>query len=134
MIKTSNKTVLFLKSPEGYPILGEHLAFVESTELDQELSENEVLTRNIYVSVDPCRLFSLSIFLFFFFFTNRLFDSLCCCSTLFSISIYIVLRGRMAPMPNGFTVGKPINSLAVGEVVTSRNPKFPVGSIVVGYL
>ncbi|KAF8939719.1 hypothetical protein BGZ58_008908 [Dissophora ornata] len=98
MVKASNRAVLFLKTPEGFPVPGEHLAFVEAIDLDQELNENEVLTRNIYISVDP------------------------------------YVRGRMTPMPTSFTAGKPIDSLAVGEVVASRNPKFPVGSIVAGYL
>ncbi|KAF9358055.1 hypothetical protein BGX26_002576 [Mortierella sp. AD094] len=52
MVKLSNKSVVLLQSPEEYPIPGVHLG-VESKELDDELSEGELLTRNLYISLDP---------------------------------------------------------------------------------
>lgn len=61
MVKTNNKAVVFLKSPEEYPVPGEHFAFVDARESDLELNEDEVLTRNIYISLDPCKLFNFSL-------------------------------------------------------------------------
>ncbi|KAF8931569.1 putative zinc-type alcohol dehydrogenase-like protein PB24D3.08c [Dissophora ornata] len=53
MVKSSNKAIVFLKTPDKYPIAGEHLGFVEAKELDQDLNDNEVLVRNLYISLDP---------------------------------------------------------------------------------
>lgn len=53
MVTTSNKTVVYRKHPSEYPIAGEHLD-VESRELVTDLKENEVLTRNLFLSIDPC--------------------------------------------------------------------------------
>ncbi|KAI1302301.1 hypothetical protein EDD11_005636 [Mortierella claussenii] len=52
MVKINNKTVVFLKPPLEYPLPGEHLG-VESWEVDDHLDENEVRTRNLYISLDP---------------------------------------------------------------------------------
>ncbi|KAF8931570.1 hypothetical protein BGZ58_007554 [Dissophora ornata] len=102
MVKATNKAVVFLKSPDEYPIPGEHLGFVEDRELDQELNDNEVLTRNLYISLDP-------------YLRNR-------------------MKGATASYIGRFSAGQPIDNLAVAEVITSKNPKVPVGSIVVGFL
>ncbi|KAF9367401.1 hypothetical protein BGX21_007446, partial [Mortierella sp. AD011] len=52
MVNLSNKSVVFLESPKEYPIPGVHLK-VESKVLDDELNEGELLTRNLYISLDP---------------------------------------------------------------------------------
>jgi NADPH-dependent curcumin reductase CurA len=51
---TNNKTVIFTKYPTEYPAAGEHIN-VETRKIDTELKENEVLTRNLFVSIDPCK-------------------------------------------------------------------------------
>ncbi|KAK3829112.1 MAG: hypothetical protein J3Q66DRAFT_395326 [Benniella sp.] len=104
MVKADNKAVIYRKVPDEYPIPGEHLV-VESKELDENLGENEVLTRNLYFSLDP------------------------------------YLRNRMKPAESfkpdyttRYEVGKTIDNYAVGEVVASKNPKYPVGAVVSGFL
>ncbi|KAF8976817.1 hypothetical protein BGZ46_007927 [Entomortierella lignicola] len=47
-----NKSVIFLKAPEEYPIPGEHFA-VQSNDLQVDLKEGDVLLRNLYISLDP---------------------------------------------------------------------------------
>ncbi|KAG0208760.1 hypothetical protein BGX28_000381 [Mortierella sp. GBA30] len=47
-----NKSVIFLKYPTEYPVVGEHFA-VQKTELNTQLNENDVLLRNLYISLDP---------------------------------------------------------------------------------
>ena len=44
------------------------------------------------------------------------------------------MKGAIVSYVNRFVVGQPINNLVVAEVITSKNPKVPVGSIVVGFL
>ncbi|KAG0367434.1 hypothetical protein BC939DRAFT_396636 [Gamsiella multidivaricata] len=101
MVKANNKSIIFWKEPEEYPIPGEHFG-VELREIDENLDDNEVRTRNLYISLDP------------------------------------YLRGRMkgfrANYISGFQIGQKFDNLGIGEVVASRNPKIPVGSIVVGFL
>ena len=53
MVTTSNKTVVFRKHPTEYPVAGEHLD-IESRELVADLKENDVLSRNLFLSIDPC--------------------------------------------------------------------------------
>lgn len=53
-----NKSVIFLKRPEGFPVPGEHFA-VQSSEFNPVLKEGEMATRNLDLSLDPC-MFSLS--------------------------------------------------------------------------
>ncbi|GJJ73507.1 hypothetical protein EMPS_05865 [Entomortierella parvispora] len=98
MVTTSNKTVVFRKTPSEYPVAGEHLD-VETRELVTDLKENEVLTRNLFLSADP------------------------------------YLRGRMRPSPSyipGYVIGSPLDSYGVAEVVSSKNPAYPVGTIIYG--
>ncbi|KAF9918194.1 hypothetical protein BX616_009998 [Lobosporangium transversale] len=47
-----NKSVIFLKHPVEYPVPGEHFA-VETKELDVDLKPNDVLVRNLFISLDP---------------------------------------------------------------------------------
>ncbi|KAG0222593.1 NADP-dependent leukotriene B4 12-hydroxydehydrogenase [Mortierella sp. GBAus27b] len=104
MVKADNKTVIYRKIPDEYPIPGEHLV-VESRELDENLGENEVLTRNLYFSLDP-------------YLRNR-------------------MKGAESFKPDYTTryeVGRTIDNYSVGEVVSSKNPKYPVGAIVTGFL
>ncbi|KAG0347032.1 hypothetical protein BG004_000257 [Podila humilis] len=52
MVHNSNKQVLYLEQPTNFPVPGKHLG-VQTTTLDAQLEENEVLLRNLVVSVDP---------------------------------------------------------------------------------
>ena len=54
-----NKSVVFLDYPTEYPVEGEHLA-VQTKELNAELKPNDVLLRNLYISLDPCKSLSSS--------------------------------------------------------------------------
>ncbi|KAI1312600.1 hypothetical protein EDD11_002946 [Mortierella claussenii] len=47
-----NKSVIFLKHPTEYPVPGEHFA-VETKELHADLKANDVLVRNLFISLDP---------------------------------------------------------------------------------
>ncbi|KAF9439367.1 hypothetical protein BGZ76_000028 [Entomortierella beljakovae] len=47
-----NKSIRFLKYPTEYPIPGEDFA-LETRELNAELKENDVLLRNLVISLDP---------------------------------------------------------------------------------
>ncbi|KAF9932666.1 hypothetical protein FBU30_007663 [Linnemannia zychae] len=47
-----NKSVVFLKYPTEYPIVGEHID-VQSKELSVALNDKDVLLRNLYFSLDP---------------------------------------------------------------------------------
>ncbi|KAG0314784.1 hypothetical protein BGZ99_007852 [Dissophora globulifera] len=47
-----NKSVIFLASPTEYPVPGKHFA-VETRKLNTELKENDVLIRNLFLSLDP---------------------------------------------------------------------------------
>jgi len=74
MVKADNKAVIYRKVPDEYPIPGEHLV-VESKELDENLGENEVLTRNLYFSLDPCKV-TPPIHIPFLFSSHRFFVEL----------------------------------------------------------
>lgn len=50
-----NKSVVFLKYPTEYPVPGEHLD-VQIKELNTDLKANDVLLRNLYISLDPCKI------------------------------------------------------------------------------
>ncbi|KAF9980734.1 hypothetical protein BGZ75_008034 [Mortierella antarctica] len=52
MTNITNKQVLFLSRPTGFPVAGEHLA-VQSAQVDIVLEDNDILLRNLYVSADP---------------------------------------------------------------------------------
>ncbi|KAF9907585.1 hypothetical protein EC991_010797 [Linnemannia zychae] len=101
MVNTKNKSVIFLKRPDEYPIVGEHFA-LQHTDLASELQEGDILTRNLYLSLDP------------------------------------YLRGRMDGIEGAyvpcFHIGSPLNGYGMGEVIQSKNPKYPVGSLVFGVI
>lgn len=50
----NNTTVVLLQHPTGQPKTGVHIG-VQHKELDTHLNEGDVLVRNLYVSVDPCK-------------------------------------------------------------------------------
>ena len=50
----NNKTVVLLQRPTGHAVAGVHVG-VKHKELDTSLNEGDILVRNIYVSVDPCK-------------------------------------------------------------------------------
>ncbi|KAG0050771.1 hypothetical protein BGZ83_004460 [Gryganskiella cystojenkinii] len=47
-----NKSVVFLNYPTEFPVEGEHLE-VQTKELNTDLKANDVLLRNLYISLDP---------------------------------------------------------------------------------
>ncbi|KAG0318639.1 hypothetical protein BGZ99_005561 [Dissophora globulifera] len=49
----NNKAVIFNKWVTDYPVIGEHFEYVANREVTHELKEGEILTRNLYVSMDP---------------------------------------------------------------------------------
>ncbi|KAG0310466.1 hypothetical protein BGZ99_000365 [Dissophora globulifera] len=95
-----NKSVIFLASPTEYPVPGEHFA-VETRELNAELKENDVLVRNLYLSLDP-------------YMRGRMRDS--------HVKSYVP----------SYPIGQPVSGGGVSEVTESKNPAFPIGSIVTG--
>ncbi|KAG0319279.1 hypothetical protein BGZ99_005208 [Dissophora globulifera] len=99
----NNKAVIFKKYAVGYPVADEHFEYVTEREVSYDLRDGEVLTRNLFVSLDP------------------------------------YLRARMrgpeeTALFGRFPIGEPLDNHAIGEVVASKNPAVPVGSVVVGYL
>ncbi|KAI9240742.1 MAG: reductase RED1 [Podila humilis] len=52
MVHYNNKQVVFLGQPTHFPIVGEHLG-VQTVQVNSDLKENDILLRNLYVSVDP---------------------------------------------------------------------------------
>ncbi|KAG0018996.1 hypothetical protein BGZ81_009966 [Podila clonocystis] len=52
MVNVSNKQVVLLNRPTGFPVVGEHLG-VQTTQVDALLEDNDILLRNLYVSADP---------------------------------------------------------------------------------
>ncbi|KAG0310829.1 hypothetical protein BGZ99_000125 [Dissophora globulifera] len=48
----NNKAVVFKKWAIDYPVIGEHFEYVTDREVTHELKEGEILTRNLYVSLD----------------------------------------------------------------------------------
>lgn len=53
MVHNNNKQVVFLGQPTDFPIVCEHLG-VQTVQVDSDFNENDILLRNLYVSVDPC--------------------------------------------------------------------------------
>ncbi|KAG0310830.1 hypothetical protein BGZ99_000126, partial [Dissophora globulifera] len=49
----NNKAVVFKKWAVDYPVIGEHFEYVTDREITHELKDGEILTRNLYVSMDP---------------------------------------------------------------------------------
>ncbi|KAF9581174.1 hypothetical protein BGW38_001904 [Lunasporangiospora selenospora] len=47
-----NKSVIFLNHPTGFPVVGQDFA-VQSRELEVNLQPNDVLVKNLYISLDP---------------------------------------------------------------------------------
>lgn len=63
-----NKSAVFLKFPQEFPIPGEHIA-IQTKDLHTDLKPNSVLLRNLYFSLDPCKpFFSFSCLFFFIYF------------------------------------------------------------------
>ncbi|KAF9345420.1 hypothetical protein BGX34_004783, partial [Mortierella sp. NVP85] len=52
MTAIPNKSVVFLKHPTDYPVPGEHFA-VQTHDLKADLKDNDVLVRNLFISLDP---------------------------------------------------------------------------------
>lgn len=50
---TSNNAILFKKPPTEFPVVGEHLVYTKRSYDFSEPKEGEVITKNIYVSIDP---------------------------------------------------------------------------------
>lgn len=61
MVHSSNKQIVLLDHPTGFPIAGEHLG-VHTTQLNTVLEEDEILLRNLFVSVDPCKSLATTFF------------------------------------------------------------------------
>ena len=92
-----NRQILLKRRPEGAPSL-DNFELTESPV--REPGEGEVLTRTLYLSLDP------------------------------------YMRGRMSAAKSyakPAEVGQPMVGGTVGEIVASRNPKYAVGDIVLGY-
>ena len=92
-----NRQILLKSRPEGAPGL-DNFELVERPVPGP--GEGEVLTRTLYLSLDP------------------------------------YMRGRMSAAKSyakPAAVGEPMVGGTVGEIVASRNPKFSVGDIVLGY-
>ncbi|KAF9428558.1 hypothetical protein BGZ94_001949 [Podila epigama] len=47
-----NKSVVFLKHPTEFPVVGEHFA-VQAKELNAQLQPSDVLLKNLFISLDP---------------------------------------------------------------------------------
>ncbi|KAF9962597.1 hypothetical protein BGZ72_000017 [Mortierella alpina] len=104
MGKRNNKTVVILKHPNWDEVLipGEHIVLT-TKELDDEVHENEILTRNLYLNVSP----------YVKTFRSQFHD----------------LGLSASPIP----INEPVCSFVVGEVIASKNSQRPVGSVVTGY-
>ena len=92
-----NRQILLKSRPEGAPSL-DNFELTESPV--REPGEGEVLTRTLYLSLDP------------------------------------YMRGRMSAAKSyakPAEVGQPMVGGTVGEIVASRNPKYAVGDIILGY-
>ncbi|KAF9204595.1 hypothetical protein BGZ49_005112 [Haplosporangium sp. Z 27] len=95
----SNTSIIYLKHPTEYPVVGEHFAAKTEADFKPVLKDGEILTRNIVISLDP------------------------------------YMRGKMRDPSKksyspAFEIGKPLDARGVAEVIESKNPKFPKGSIV----
>ena len=92
-----NRQILLKSRPEGAPGL-DNFQLTEGA--IPEPGEGEVLTRTLYLSLDP------------------------------------YMRGRMSAAKSyakPAAVGQPMVGGTVGEIVASRNPKYAVGDVVLGY-
>src|SRR5229473_653675 len=97
MAGSVNRQILLESRPEGAPGL-DNFQLAESP--IPEPGEGEVLTRTLYLSLDP------------------------------------YMRGRMSAAKSyakPADIGQPMVGGTVGEIVKSRNPKYSVGDIVLGY-
>ncbi|KAG0054529.1 hypothetical protein BGZ83_011029 [Gryganskiella cystojenkinii] len=95
----SNTSVIYLKHPTAFPVVGEHLAARTVDDFKPVLKDGEVLTRNLVFSLDP------------------------------------YMRGKMREggkksYSPAFEIGQPLDARGVAEVIESKNPKYPVGSII----
>ncbi|GJJ73461.1 hypothetical protein EMPS_05819 [Entomortierella parvispora] len=95
----SNTSVIYLKHPVEFPVVGEHLAAKTVQDFKPVLKDGEVLTRNLVFSLDP------------------------------------YMRGKMRDPSKksyspAFEIGHPLDARGVAEVIESKNPKYPVGSII----
>lgn len=50
---TSNNAVIFTKVPNGYPVPGQDLKYVERAYSLAEPQKDEIITENLYASIDP---------------------------------------------------------------------------------
>ncbi|KAG0208761.1 hypothetical protein BGX28_000382 [Mortierella sp. GBA30] len=115
MVKLSNKAVIFLKHPTEYPVEGEHFE-VQSLDVNDNLHENDVLLRNLFLSMDPCK----------------------CIMTIFNVAYGNFQRGLMretkVPGAPVYHIGATLGCDGVSEVIRSKNPAFPVGTLVAGFI
>lgn len=100
----SNKSLVFKKIPEGYPVPGEHIV-VESAAYDANVPapENGVVVQSLYTSFDP-------------YMRGRMRPA--------HIKSY-------APP---FHLNEPLNSRSIAKVIRSNNDTYKEGDIVVGHI
>ncbi|KAF9115729.1 hypothetical protein BGX27_006676 [Mortierella sp. AM989] len=99
----SNTSIIYLKHPTEFPVVGEHLAPKTEPDFNPVLKDGEVLTRNLVFSLDP------------------------------------YMRGKMRSVDKksyspAFEIGKPLDARGVAEVIESKNPKYPKGSIIHAFI
>lgn len=101
-MSSGNKTLLFKKIPQGYPVPGEHLT-VESAPYDANVAApaNGVVLQSLYTSFDP-------------YMRGRMRPA--------DVPSY-------AP---AFQLNKPIESASIAKVVRSNNPNYKEGDLVIG--
>lgn len=101
-MSAGNKTLVFKKVPEGYPVPGEHLT-VEPAAYDANVPapENGVVLQSLYTSYDP-------------YMRGRMRPA--------EVKSY-------AP---AFTLNKPIESASIARVVRSNNANYKEGDMVLG--
>ncbi|KAG0226593.1 hypothetical protein B0O80DRAFT_435592 [Mortierella sp. GBAus27b] len=101
MVQLTNKAVVFLNHPAEYPVEGEHFE-VQTLSVEDILNENDVLLRNLYLSLDP------------------------------------FMRGLMreAKVPGApvYAIGQVMRGDGISEVIRSRNPSYPVGTLVKSFI
>ncbi|KAG0309655.1 hypothetical protein BGZ99_000805, partial [Dissophora globulifera] len=99
----NNKAVTFKKYVVDYPVADEHFEYVTEREVSYDLKDGEVLTRNLYLSLDPY--------------------------------LRVKMRGLEENALFGrYPLGEPMENRGLGEVIASKNPAVPVGSVVDGFL
>lgn len=100
----TNKTLVFKKIPEGFPVPGEHLT-VEAAPYDAnvEAPADGVVLQSLYTSYDP-------------YMRGRMRDA--------SIKSY-------AP---AFELNKPIESASIAKVLRSNNANYKEGDLVIGHV